>query len=350
MIYPWHQAQWQDLQALRTRWPHALLVHGPAGIGKVSFAKAMAHALLCETPAADGQACGTCPACHWLAQGNHPDYRLVCPENMLDEAAQEKDQTVNESTNETTKETTKKARAPSKEIKIEQVRSLLDFCSIGAHRGGWRVILLHPAEALNHTAANALLKVLEEPPPKVAFLLVCTHFDRLLPTIVSRCQRWPMLSPPQASALDWLNTQGVEPQLAAAALAQAGGAPLAALESLQNKQLTQWHRFLLDQLAAGANCDIYACAEALQTTPAALVLGWLQRWLYDLSALKTAQRLRYYPDQAAALERCIKYLDLLKLTEYARTVNLQRAVENHPLNSRLWFEELLLAYRSIFNA
>ncbi len=342
MIYPWHQTEWHNLQALRTRWPHALLLHGLAGIGKVSFAQAIAHALLCETPAADGQACGHCPACHWLAQGNHPDYRLLCPENMLEETAQEKDQVVSE--------TAKKTRAPSKEIKIEQVRSLLDFCSIGAHRGGWRVILLHPAEALNHTAANALLKILEEPPEKVAFLLVCARLDRLLPTIVSRCQRWPMPAPALTPALAWLKNQHVEQQVAAAALAQAGGAPLTALDNVQNKQATEWHRLLLDQLAAGAQCDVYACAEALQATPASLVLGWLQRWLYDLTALTATGRLRYYPDEAAALERCIKHLNLLQLAEYARTVSLQRAVENHPLNLRLWFEELLLSYRSIFTA
>ena len=72
--FPWHRPALERLLADRARMPHALLVHGPEGIGKQEFARALANGMLCESPR-DGLACGACSACHWFSQGNHPDYR-----------------------------------------------------------------------------------------------------------------------------------------------------------------------------------------------------------------------------------------------------------------------------------
>jgi DNA polymerase-3 subunit delta' len=239
----------------------------------------------------------------------------------------------------------KKTRVPSKEIKIEQVRALLDFCGVGSHRGGLRVVLLYPAEALNVAASNALLKTLEEPPSGVVFLMVSARVDRLLPTIISRCRQWPMSLPQPASAIAWLEAQGVGDP--AALLAEAGGAPLnaLALASDENRPLRD---FTLAQLAAGPNCDAFACGENLQKLPVPTVLGWLQRWLYDLLAQRTAGRPRYFPNAAKALERCARQADAAALASYMKTVTRQRAVENHPLNARLVFEELFIGYRDVF--
>ena len=79
-----------------------------------------------------------------------------------------------------------------------------------------------------------------------------------------------------------------------------------------------------------------------------LVLGWLQRWVYDLLAERTAGRPRYFPQAAGGLARCAAKLDAAALARYLKTVTRQRAVENHPLNARLVFEELFLGYRELF--
>lgn len=338
MIYPWQTETWARLQALREHWPHALLLHGQAGIGKVDFARHVAQGLLCEAPAGGGQPCGTCVACNWFTQGNHPDYRAVMPEALAAElpGAQDSD---------AADENGKKTRTPSKEIKIEQVRGLLDFCSVGSHRGGARVVLLYPAEALNVAASNALLKTLEEPPAGVAFLLVAARIDRLLPTILSRCRQWPMPAPAREPATQWLAAQGVA--AAPAILAEAGGAPLAAL-ALAGDEHQTLRRWLLEQLAAGPACDAFSCAETLQKVPLPLVLGWLQRWLYDLLAGQSGSAPRYYPAAAEALARCAAQVKPLGLARYLRVVGGQRAVENHPLNARLVFEEIFFGYRQIF--
>ncbi|MDR5731964.1 DNA polymerase III subunit delta' [Caballeronia sp. LZ025] len=339
MIYPWQTDDWQRLQQLRAHWPHALLLHGEAGIGKLHFAQHLAQGLLCETPAANGEPCGTCPACLWFSQGNHPDYRAVLPEALAGLAGDDA------SADKADDGDSKKTRAPSKEIKIEQVRALLDFCGVGSHRGGLRVVLLYPAEALNVAAANALLKTLEEPPSGVVFLLVSARIDRLLPTIISRCRQWPMSVPNASDARAWLASQGVDD--AAGLLAEAGGAPLAAL-ALASDEHRALRDFTLAQLAAGPNCDAFACGENLQKLPVPMVLGWLQRWLYDLLAQRTAGRPRYFPGAGKTLARCAQSADPAALARYIKTVTRQRAVENHPLNARLVFEELFLAYRGIF--
>lgn len=222
MIYPWQTDDWARLQALRAHWPHALLLYGQAGIGKLAFARHLAKGFLCETPRENGEPCGACAACTWFEQGNHPDYRIVVPEALAAELPGAADEPKAADAD----EGGKKTKTPSKEIKIEQVRALVDFCGIASHRGGARVVVLYPAEALNVAAANALLKTLEEPPSGVVFLLVSARIDRLLPTIVSRCRQWPMTVPAPDAAAAWLAAQNVAD--ANALLAEAGGAPLAA--------------------------------------------------------------------------------------------------------------------------
>ncbi|CAG4916189.1 DNA polymerase III subunit delta' [Paraburkholderia gardini] len=345
MIYPWQTDDWNRLQQLRAHWPHALLLHGQGGIGKLRFAQHLAQGLLCEAPQANGEPCGTCVACNWLTQGNHPDYRIVLPEALAAEAGFASAASDEPKPDKADADEGKKTRAPSKEIRIEQVRALLDFVGVGSHRGGARVVVLYPAEALNVAAANALLKTLEEPPAGVVFLMVSARVDRLLPTIVSRCRQWPMTTPAPDIAAAWLAQQGVDD--APALLAEAGGAPLTALAlaSDDSRALRDW---TLRQLAAGPNCDAFACGETLQKLPVPLVLGWLQRWLYDLLAQRTASAPRYFPAASAALARCAGAVDANAFARFQKAVTRQRTVENHPLNARLVFEELFLGYRDLF--
>jgi DNA polymerase III subunit delta' len=345
MIYPWQTDDWNRLQQLRAHWPHALLLYGQAGIGKLRFAQHLAQGLLCESALPNGEPCSTCAACNWFAQGNHPDYRIVLPEALAAEAGFANAAADEKADKADADDGGKKTRTPSKEIKIDQVRALLDFCGVGSHRGGMRVVVLYPAEALNVAAANALLKTLEEPAPGVVFLLVSARIDRLLPTIISRCRQWPMTTPSAETGSAWLAAQGVGD--APGLLAEAGGAPLAALSlaSDENRPLRDW---TLKQLAAGPDCDAFACGETLQKLPVPLVLGWLQRWMYDLLAQRTAGTPRYFPGASAALERCASQADANAFARFMRTVTRQRAVENHPLNARLVFEELFLGYRDLF--
>src|SRR5690554_815816 len=213
---PWQTAFASRWLHAPQRFAHAWLIHGLAGIGKRRFALAAAASLLCEQPR-DGLACNTCQACRWVAGGNHPDLRRVRPEAVALEEGEGGEESESAA-----------RKTPSREIRVEQIRSLSGWFGTATHRGGWGVAVLYPAHAMNLIAANALLKVLEEPPPHTVFLLVTDTPDQLLPTIVSRCRRLPLPVPEPQVAAQWLREQGIEEP--ADWLSVAGGAPVRALE------------------------------------------------------------------------------------------------------------------------
>jgi DNA polymerase-3 subunit delta' len=337
-IYPWHDAAWQQLHALRARLPHAILFHGNAGIGKTAFAEAFAQSLLCETPLADGRACGACLSCGWFVQYSHPDYRRVRPEMLDDDGSDDEDAEP--------KKTAKASKTPSKEIRIEQIRALSDFMNLSTHRNGNRVVLLYPAEALNTPSANALLKTLEEPPPHTVFLLVSNGIDRLLPTILSRCRQFALPMPSTDVALAWLAAQQVKD--ADAWLAEQGGAPLSALDHAQRNS-RELQDELLSMLAQPSIESALKSAEKLQKTAAADLVLWLQRWLHDICSFKLSGKLRYYPryrKELAALAGRVAIADLLGAI---RQLGERRAIADHPLSAKLFIEDMLLDYSTLFS-
>lgn len=340
-IYPWQHADWQRLQQLRERLPHAILFHGHEGIGKVAFVERFAAALLCERPLDGGHACGACDSCGWFAQYGHPDYRRVRPDALDGDDADEGTEG-----EEAGKETGKKSsKTPSKDIRIEQVRALATFMNVSTHRSGLRVVLLYPAEALNSASANALLKTLEEPPPGTVFLLVTHRIDRLLPTILSRCRQFALAMPEAGAAVRWLAQQEVrEPERW---LAEQGGAPLAALEAANGDSAAERDE-LLSHLARPGEAAALVVAERLQKVPLARLVSWQQRWLYDLLSLKLSGRVRYFPHLRKPLAALSEQVSADRLQQALRDANRRRAVADHPLSARLFIEDMLLAYASLF--
>lgn len=331
------------MQQLRERLPHAILFHGPEGIGKTDFAESVAQALLCERPQQDGQACGSCVSCGWFSQSNHPDYRRVRPEILEEEAAGDEGTAEAEDAG---KGGSKSKRAPSKDIRIDQVRALAEFLNISTHRQGQRVILLHPAEALNRESANALLKSLEEPPPQTVFLLVSHNPARLLPTILSRCRKIALPMPTEEEALAWLEEQGVAD--ARTWLAEQGGAPLSAWAFSQSES-REGRDALLAHLAAPGIDGALKTAERLQKESIPQLVGWMQRWLYDLFSLKQSGRIRYYPAYRKQLAALAARTESAKLMAALKGASDRRAVAEHPLSARLFIEDMLLDYANVFS-
>ncbi len=342
-LYPWQEAAWRQLQQLRSRLPHAILFHGPAGIGKTALAERFAQALLCERPDAAGHPCGQCASCGWFAHYNHPDYRRVRPE-ALDEA--DGVESENEEESGEGKKAGKSARAPSKDIRIEQIRALADFMNISTHRQGKRVVMLYPAEALNAASANALLKTLEEPPPDTVFLLVSNSLDRLLPTILSRCRKFALALPSFDEALAWLKSQDLAD--ADAWLAEQGGAPLAALDLAQGADREARDEFL-SCLARPGMDGALKTAEKLQKTAVAQQVEWLQRWLYDLFSVKLSGKIRYYPRYSKELSALSAQVSVPALLRTLKAAGERRAVAEHPLSPRLFIEDMLLDYSRLYS-
>lgn len=164
-IEPWQIKNWEHLTQLsiKNSLPASLLLWGQKGLGLQHFAEQFSAWLLCEARSIVNSLspypCGKCVACQWIAAGTHPDRLIITPES-----------------NSTT-------------IKVDAIREIHAFSEKKSHRGQCRVMLISPAEAMNVSAANALLKILEEPFEDTFFLLVSHNLSALLPTILSRCQK-----------------------------------------------------------------------------------------------------------------------------------------------------------------
>ncbi|MBM3341972.1 MAG: DNA polymerase III subunit delta' [Betaproteobacteria bacterium] len=325
-IFSWHRSEFEQLAQRLAQLPHALLLRGLTGIGKRGFAAAVARGLLCENPPAPLESCSQCQACRWMASDSHPDFRLLEPEAAQTTADEEPDD-----------------KKKKRDISIAQVRSLTDFINISAHRNGRKVVVIQPAEAMNVNAANALLKNLEEPPPNTFFLLVTDRPHMLPATIRSRCQQLPLRPPTLEEAGAWLKQAGsAHPELA---LAQAGGAPLLAAQ-LDNPEYWDARRQFIEGLIRRP-FEPLALAERLASHAVPRLIGWLQRWTYDLASLSQGSRVRYNPDHEAALAAAAQRMPALEVARLHRELVRFQRVVNHPLNTRLLLEDWFLRYAQL---
>lgn len=323
-LYPWHQPLWTQLTANRATLPHALLLHGQAGTGKRAFSLALGKWLLCESPAAEG-ACGACASCNWFEQGGHPDFKLIEPDAENPEAD------------------TDAAKKGGKHITIHDIRQLGEFLSLASHQGGWRVVVINPAETMNPAASNALLKTLEEPPRNVLLLLIADQPRRLLPTVLSRCRKIAMGLPEPDQAINWLRGQGLadpdEP------LREAGGAPLLALEFADPERRQRCRKFL-DRLAQPQSSNLLDLAHDYQNRLDE-AWGWLSRWVCDLLSVQTAGEARYFPAELQRQRELAATMRPAALWAMHQDLLTAGRWLRHPLNSKLLLESWLLRYAAL---
>lgn len=302
--------------ALRTQRGHALLVHGPQGIGQFELTLSLAQTWLCDSQSAE-QACGTCASCRLVQSRSHPDLLVLLPEALRE--------SLGWSSNDA--DSTSSKAKPSKEVKVEAVRMAVAFAQTTAARGGRKVVLIHPAERMNAIAANTLLKTLEEPPGAARFILSCGAPEALLPTIRSRCQAVPLTLPPAEMARDWLSSHKVaQPEVM---LAAAGGQPLEALQwAAEGVDAAAWTR-LPRQLAAGDS-------GVLATWPLPRLLDALHKLCHDAMCLACGAPPRYFP--RASLPEVI---DGTALHPWSRELSLTTRHAEHPWNMPVMVESLV---------
>ena len=326
---PWQRVLVAELLLRRGRWPHALLVCGPRGIGKRVLAHWLARALLCESPVAGGAPCGTCPSCRYAAAGQHPDLRVVEPVDMNDEEAK-----------------------PVEWITVDRIRALTRWAELTSHRGGAKVAVIDPAERMNPAAANALLKTLEEPPADTFFVLVSHQPGRLPATIASRCQRIAAPRPTKIDGREWLAAQGLRD--AEGVLAQANGAPLAAM-ALADAGYQAERATWMTALAAPGSLSVTTLGARIDAGPRearkdrlAAAIDWLLAWCADLARVRAGGAAAQNADFSAELAALARSVAAIPLFRYHRSLLEQRALLAHPLQPRLVAEALLIDYRTLF--
>jgi DNA polymerase-3 subunit delta' len=292
------------------RLPHALLIHDSPGAGGDWLANWAASLAFCTNPTE--APCGHCNGCKRVANDQHPDLTRVVP---IEE---------------------------SKQLRIEQVRDLGAELALTSHQGGYKVGILSPADTLNRFAANALLKTLEEPPPRTLLILVATQPSRLPATILSRCQRLRVRAPMRAEATEWLQQvkgggdwNGV--------LDLIGEAPFWAAEADPKAIPALGHetRRTLEEIEQGA-ADPVATAERWSRSEPALRLRCFENWLTDrirrhFAATGNSVELR----SAAHLPRPASILNIRGLFELTDGVRGLRSMLDEPINRSLALEMLL---------
>lgn len=270
----WHDAARQKLQAAvdASRLPHALLVHGPVGVGKQRLAGAVAAALLCGGRGDRLEACGDCPDCALNRAGSHPDLHWIRPEE------------------------------DRRTISVDQVRDATEQLGMTSMRRGYRVAIVSPADSMTRNAQNALLKTLEEPAARTLLVLVTARPSELLPTLRSRCQRIEVSRPDEKSALDWLARElpgGVQPEL----LQLAGGAPLRALELAPHfAELQAQMTGLLEDFLSG-RAEVTATAGEMLGEGLPVRLDWLEHWAGQIIRLRTVDATELTLPGGPALQR-----------------------------------------------
>ena len=215
--YPWHEPQWNLVQERIDRLPQAMLIVADHGTGKLGFATRLAGLLLCET-GGGARPCHDCKACSMKDDGHHPDLHVVTKDAMNSAAYSFLGDHIYRYA--PVDKQKKAGRSNTGNIiGVEPIRDVSKALQTTAARGGIRVCLIFPAESLNINAANALLKVLEEPKSGIYFVLLTSALYRLPPTVRSRCSVLKLSSPSRGDAINWLaGIEGVERGLAQALL------------------------------------------------------------------------------------------------------------------------------------
>ena len=317
---PWQLNIWRRLwQAQRQkRLPHAMLFVGPEGVGKTRFAQAIAQSLFCANPDKNGLSCGTCRHCHLFQAGNHPDFQQIVP----DEGSK------------------------SGEIKIDTIRNLIGSAALTAQSGGYKLALVKPAERMNKSAANSLLKTLEEPVPNTIVILVSHQPSRLLPTIRSRCQHFNFPIPPKDQALAWLEDH-LGSSHADTLLALSGGAPLKVLGLDPGEIIERRKKMLLDfsGIAMG-RLDLVKIVAEWTKYDIDQLMDWLVGWVMDLLRLQVSRDppLLYNRDELNTLQTIAEQLNSATLQRFLLQIYAVRNLMDSNLNSQLMLERLLIEW------
>jgi DNA polymerase-3 subunit delta' len=317
---PWlHGTQQRLRSALAAgRLPHSLLLLSAPGLGAESLASWITALILCESK--DTRPCTVCPSCRLLQADSHPDSYVV----RLEEDAQQ--------------------------IKVDQVRGLIESLILKSYRGGYKVGVIEGAESLNANGANAFLKTLEEPTANTMLIMIARPSHRLPATIASRCLRLTLQPPAAEAAIAWLEAHaqsGPRPHSWAAALALAGGAPLLAVEldALGMVELDKDMQDALRQLADSA-VDVTLLAERWMKSNPGLRIAWLENWITQRVHASLGGAVSHQSAEPVRLPAALlkpKIRALFELLDAAREL---RRLASTGMNQQLALEALLLGGRT----
>jgi DNA polymerase-3 subunit delta' len=302
---PWFETPLREVNAAiaAERLAHGLLIHEDPGAGGIELARWIAQRVNCREPSR--APCGECQECRWIAADQHPDVTRLSPEG------------------------------DSTQILIQSVRDLAADLSLTSHGRGYKVAIVSPAEAMNHFAANALLKTLEEPPKRTLVLLVTSQPSRLLPTLRSRCSRLRLTGPSREAAAEYLASER-GPGRWSEALAATGAGPFTLLDA-DPAALAQLRSDTIATLAdiGSGNLQPPAVADRWAKGELAIRLSCLESWVTDRILETTSIRDVTHLSGAALPPK------ICRLFEFSDAIRDMRKLAHTPINKTMAVEALL---------
>ena len=315
-LYPWQEKAWDELNQGKVKHHHAYLFIGPLGSGLERFSNIFATSLICRNLTVTNQACGKCQDCQWILS-EHPNLKIV--NNEAEEGT-------------------------SKNISIESIRNLKKFFELSSHTiDGNKVILINNAESLTLNAANALLKILEEPPENSYIILTAENISSLLPTIISRCVMIKTPIPSIKAAESFLKMEGFENLCSQLPLFS--NLPL---EVIAHQSESELFITMINEFEKGRDFELMAIEPKWLTGDFTGAIGLLQKWLYDIFLFKMTTKFHFFESKKENIKELSDAADITKLLNLLKSVNSIKLISNKPINKDISFDNLMVEYRNVF--
>jgi DNA polymerase-3 subunit delta' len=315
-LYKWQAKDYKALSNMLGRHGQTLLISARNGIGQDILIQKYTALLMCENPQkidSVSYACNKCESCTLLINDNHPDiYQLVVdPES------------------------------DKKNISTEDIRQMLDFVATTTHLGQCKIVLIPNVDLLSINSANALLKILEEPPSYVCFILQTTNISGILPTIRSRCHIYKLSEVNIPDAADYVDNSGIFKP--AFWLKFYDNAPLFELQASEEQ-----FNALVSTLLQPSIENIFKASSEFDAKNAPFLIDFLSKWLSDMAGFLQGAPMCYFADYSNQVENLAKRIELHKIYYLFDKVNFLQDWTLHPLNYKLQLENLLLQYQNLF--
>ena len=315
-LYPWQEKAWAELKQANVKQHHASLFIGPLGSGLEKLANTFATSLICRNLTDTKKACGKCQDCQWILT-EHPNLKVV--NNEAEEGT-------------------------SKNISIESIRNLKKFFELSSHIiGGNKVILINNTESLTLNAANALLKILEEPPENSYIILTADNISSLLPTIVSRCVIVPAPRPSREEAESFLKVEGFENL--SSQLPLFNNLPLDVIAQRGNSDL---FTIIINEFKKGKDFELMAIEPKWLTGHFTETICLLQKWLYEIFLFKMTTKFHFFESNKENIKKLSDAADITKLLNMLKSINKIKLISNKPINKDISFDNLMVEYRNVF--
>lgn len=343
-LLPWQSDPWKLIQSSFERFPHATLLTGVEGIGKFQFGSRVAAALLCDSK--EDQPCGICRGCRLFSSSTHPDLHVITSEakalNISPQMKDYADRYLEDS----------KSRAKRKTVRttitINQTRSIIDAASKHSTISENKVFIIAPVVGLTISASNSLLKVLEEPGDNSFFILITDSVQNILPTIVSRCQKFPLAEPGPEDSTKWLKQTGFTRSDIESVLASRKG-PLLGKMQLQEKRYENTERFsllFLKQLEEGRE-DISALVDLAVKIGAEYSLHQIHQLTSDMIKIKSSLNLKFQSKHTKQLKTVAAGFTVRSLFEiYDHIGRINFELKDGSLDKTLALEDVILLFRT----